>query len=84
MIYYRSDLAQSIQAALILSSQVYCNGGGRNPEFVSGMLTMAEHYAHQYGLNWGSILHNVREALDADALSVLDRSLQSEVWVSAD
>ena len=78
-IYFRSDLAQSIEAALRLATRMHVLSGNTNTEYLRGMYAFAEHQSTQYGLNWRSILHNVRESLEVDVLCVLDSALQLQL-----
>lgn len=74
-IYFRSDLAQNIQSAAQFAARVYVGSGGRNPDYLKGILDMAENQATQYGLYWPDMLHNIRAGLGEDALRVLEPTL---------
>jgi hypothetical protein len=62
-VFYRAELRAAIVASVVLALRVGLVCGMTSADFISGVLTHAEHDALAFGLDWPAMVVEVKETL---------------------
>lgn len=69
MIFPQSQIAASVKAAVVLAIQ---SNLGDNPEFLRGVLAVAQHQAISFQLDWLEIVDELAPVVRENGISLLD------------
>jgi len=73
-VLFRDEVGARLLAGVVLVVRGAQRQGG-DPQFVAGVLALAEHQAIAEGLDWAGLLDQARAALGADVGRLIDAAL---------
>ena len=71
-IYYKEDIQNAIEGAVVLAVHMHTAGGDMDERFVRGIMAHAHAHAHLFGLKWKEIVAECTEELGIDVGALLD------------